>query len=77
MQKTQQHHTHEFKIEAVQLVQSSGKPMSQMARDLGIADSTLYHGLLSPPMKFTTLSISRPIRKSGYLSQIRRNTLST
>ncbi len=43
MQKTQRTYTREFKIEAVQLVQSSGKSMSQIARDLGIADSTLHH----------------------------------
>jgi transposase len=33
----------EFKLEAVRLVKSSGKSMSQVARDLGIADSTLHH----------------------------------
>jgi len=43
MQKTQRTYTREFKIEAVQLVQASGKSMSQVARDLGIADSTLHH----------------------------------
>lgn len=30
-----------FKIEAVRLVQTSGKSMSQVAKDLGIADSSL------------------------------------
>jgi transposase len=35
--------TKEFKLEAVQLVQSSKKPLAQIARDLGIADSTLHH----------------------------------
>jgi transposase len=43
MQKTQRTFTREFKLEAVQLVQTSGKSMSQIARDLGIADSTLHH----------------------------------
>jgi transposase len=43
MQKTQRTFTKEFKLEAVQLVQTSGKSMSQIARDLGIADSTLHH----------------------------------
>ena len=42
MPKNQRTFTKEFKIEAVQLAQSSGKPMSQVARDLGIADSTLH-----------------------------------
>jgi transposase len=43
MQKTQRTFTKEFKLEAVQLVQTSGKSMTQIARDLGIADSTLHH----------------------------------
>ncbi len=30
-----------FKIEAVRLVQSSGKSMNQLARDLGVSDSSL------------------------------------
>jgi transposase len=43
MQKTQRTFTREFKMEAVQLVQTSKKPLAQIARDLGIADSTLHH----------------------------------
>jgi len=43
MSKEQRTFTREFKMEAVQLVQSSGKSQSQIARDLGIADSTLHH----------------------------------
>ena len=42
MGKQQKVYTREFKVEAVQLVKSSGKPMSQVARDLGISDSALY-----------------------------------
>jgi transposase len=43
MQKNQRTFTKEFKVEAVQLVQASKKPLAQIARDLGIADSTLHH----------------------------------
>jgi transposase len=43
MPKQQKTYTREFKWEAVQLVKSSGKPMSQVARELGISDSALYH----------------------------------
>ncbi len=43
MQKTQRTLTREFKVEAVKLLQSSQKPLAQVARDLGIADSTLHH----------------------------------
>jgi transposase len=42
MAKQQKTYTREFKQEAVQLVKSSGKPMSQVARELGISDSALY-----------------------------------
>ncbi len=43
MPKEQRTFTREFKVEAVKLVQSSQKSQTQMARDLGIADSTLHH----------------------------------
>ena len=43
MEKTQRTYTKEFKVEAVQLVQSSKKPLAQIARDLGIGESTLHH----------------------------------
>ena len=43
MPKQLKTYTKEFKQEAVRLVENSGKSMSQVARDLGIADSTLYH----------------------------------
>ena len=40
----------EFKLEAVQLVQTSKKPLAQIALDLGIADSTrrIIGGSCSP-----------------------------
>jgi len=43
MQKEQRTYTREFKQEVVQLVRSSDKSQAQIARDLGIADSTLHH----------------------------------
>jgi transposase len=43
MPKEQRTFTKEFKVEAVRLVQSSKKSQTQIARDLGIADSTLHH----------------------------------
>ena len=43
MQKEQRTFTREFKQEAVQLVPSSNTSRAQIARDLGIADSTLHH----------------------------------
>ncbi len=41
MTKIQRTFTREFKLEAVKLAQSSTKPFGQIARDLGIADTTL------------------------------------
>src|SRR6266849_512338 len=43
MSKEHKTFTREFKVEVVQLAQSSGKPLAQIARDLGIADGTLRH----------------------------------
>ncbi len=43
MPKEQRTFTKEFKLEAVQLFHRSGKSQSQVARELGIADSTLHH----------------------------------
>lgn len=43
MPKAQRTFTREFKLEAVHLAQKSGKSQTQVARDLGIADSTLHH----------------------------------
>jgi transposase len=43
MPKEQRTFTHEFKTEAVRLAQTSGKSLTQVARDLGRADSTLHH----------------------------------
>ena len=42
MAKEQKIYSKEFKEEAVKLVQSSGKPAAQIARDLSISDSALY-----------------------------------
>ncbi len=41
MAKEQKTYTKGFKVEAVHLVQSGQKSQAQIARDLGVADSTL------------------------------------
>ena len=43
MAREQRTFTTEFKLEAVRLVETSGKGLTQVARDLGIADSALSH----------------------------------
>ncbi len=40
--KTRQRYTEEFKAEAVRLVRDSAQPVTQVARNLGIADHLLY-----------------------------------
>ena len=44
-------YTEAFKREAVRLMESSGKPVAQLARDLGINDNNLYRwrGLYGSP----------------------------
>jgi transposase len=42
MTKVQKVYTREFKEEAVRLAQTSGKPITQVARELGISDSSIH-----------------------------------
>ncbi len=42
MAKVQKVYTREFKEQAVQLVQTSGKPIAQVARELGISDTSIH-----------------------------------
>jgi transposase len=47
MSRHSQHHTEEFKAEAVELVEGSGKSVAEIAEDLGINARTLYHWIAS------------------------------
>jgi transposase-like protein len=42
MAKAQKTYTPEFKREAVRLAQTSGKPITQIARELGISDTSIH-----------------------------------
>ena len=42
MKKVQRTYTAEFKREAVRLAQTSGKPIAQVARELGISDTSIH-----------------------------------
>src|SRR5689334_24027890 len=42
MAKVQKTSTKEFKQEAVKLAQTSGKPIAQVARELGISDTSIH-----------------------------------
>ena len=43
MSRRSKHHTDEFKVEAVALVEQSGKSVAEIAEELGINERTLYH----------------------------------
>lgn len=42
MAKVQKTYTKEFKEEAVRLAKTSGKPITQIARELGISDTSIH-----------------------------------
>jgi transposase len=42
MKKVQRTYSTEFKREAVRLAQTSGKPIAQVARELGISDTSIH-----------------------------------
>jgi transposase len=43
MAKEQRTFTKEFKMEAVRLAETSGKPITELARELGVSDSTIHN----------------------------------
>jgi transposase len=43
MAKEQRTFTKEFKLEAVRLAETSGKPITELARELGVSDSTIHN----------------------------------
>ena len=73
------HYTPEFRAEAVRLVQTSGRSLSEIARDLGIAVSTLGKWvaahkeaeLLSGPHMDTAKEMARLRRENELLRQER------
>ena len=54
MSRRNKHHTDEFKAEAVELVEDSGKSVPEIAEDLGINARTLYHWLAAQKPKEDT-----------------------
>src|SRR5713226_3111875 len=48
MAKVQKVYTREFKEEAVRLAQASGKPITQVARELGISDTSIHQWRYDP-----------------------------
>jgi transposase len=83
MQKVQKTYTPEFKREAVQLAQTSGKPIAQVARELGISDTSIHqwrkeladHGLEALILMFgISTKVGQPhyvvSRESGLLASL-------
>ena len=66
MAKVQKTYMVEFKREAVRLAQTSGKPIAQVARELGISDTSSINGVSSwqrtAPKRFLAVRI-RPLKK--------------
>ena len=61
MSRRNKHHTDEFKSEAVELVERSGKGVPEIAEDLGINARTLYHWLAAQkPKVMSNSSTSEP-----------------
>ncbi len=55
MGRHNKHHTEEFKAEAIEMVERSGKGVPEIAEDLGINARTLYHWIAShTPQKGTS-----------------------
>ena len=79
MGKQQKTYTREFKMEAVQLIKGSGKPMIQVARDLEISESALYHwsrlflevDCIAHPKSYRRF-VQQAVRKSWLLSLLAR-----
>lgn len=42
MSRKYRYHSHEFKLEAIKLLESSDKPVAQIARELGIRVNQIY-----------------------------------
>ena len=72
MQKVQKTYPPEFKREAVRLAQTSGKSIAQVARELGISDTSIHqwrkelteHG----PEAFPAVDIKRPRKRKFAVS---------
>jgi len=61
MSRRNKHHTDEFKAEAVEMVEGSGKSVPEIAEDLGINARTLYHWLAAQkPKAMSNQSMSEP-----------------
>ena len=84
MSGSRRRYTAEFKAEAVRLVASSGKPLAQIARELGINEQTLHKwkqkaasrdGRGVEPDRFALEEENRRLRKENARLQEERDIL--
>lgn len=84
MSGTRRRYTAEFKAEAVRLVATSGKPLAQIARELGINEQTLHNwkkqaatrdGLGVEPDRFALEEENRRLRRENARLQEERDIL--
>lgn len=73
MSKKQNTHTEEFRREAVKLLERSGKPVAELARELGINEKSLYrwrakYGTSSTPHQ----TDPQPDERDAELARLRR-----
>ena len=72
---TRRQFTDAFKFEAVRLTREAGRPVAQVARDLGISDTVRYRsGSISLDRMFS--SLSGALRWSAYAAVCRVGRLS-
>ena len=73
MSKRRRQYTREFKIEAAKLSYNSDKPVEQIAKDLGVSQSSLNRWRseyrADPDQAFPSALIHEPVRSSSQLSQ--------
>jgi len=65
-------HTSTFKAEAIHLVETSEKSVTQIAHDLGISARTLYHWLEEAEASAESPSLAYPATKGAEASEIKR-----
>ena len=72
MSRRSKHHTDEFKAEAVELVERSGKSVPEIAEDLGINERTLYHWIAAHKPKAMSQASASEGDLAGENKRLRR-----
>ena len=70
MAKVQKTYTIEFKREAVRLAQTSGKPIAQVARELGISDTSIHQWRKRLKRELEIVKQERDILKKSHIESL-------